>query len=402
MVLKDSGSDGIKKPLDTIKRNVLDSMQSQVEYFILGKIQSGEWKPSSKIPSERELSEKLELSRTTVRNAMQSLTERGFFDRRIGQGTFVRPGAASGAALSEALPARSAGLGASPGAGKGTLGYVICKERSVRKPISAEAFYFDVFAGIEEETVRSGRHMLFTYLDEGNAEELAAFRGFLSKVDGVVLEEARERPLLDMMVASGLPAVLLGPTAVHEQLDSVTMDLAGGVRKAVRYLRGLGHERIAIVNGPLQLESARIRFTAWKDEMEATGAGHDERRAESCEGWSAEAGYEAMERLILRCPELSAVFCANDLLAIGALSALTRRGLRVPEDVSVIGFDDSELARHSSPPLTSMRIYARDMAKSAVRRVLERIDGGALPPIRLEYPIDLIVRESCKEVKEGE
>ncbi|MDP3176820.1 MAG: GntR family transcriptional regulator, partial [Spirochaetaceae bacterium] len=384
------------------KRNVLDSMQSQVEHFILDKIQSGEWEPSSKIPSERELSERLELSRTTVRNAIQSLTERGFFDRRIGQGTFVRPGNAikfppSGSTASEA-PLR---VGVLP-AEKGTLGYVICKERSARKPISAEAFYFDVFAGIEEETVRSGRHMLFTYLDEGNAEELAAFRGFLGKVDGVVVEEARERPLLDMLVASGVPAVLLGPTAVHDRLDSVTMDLAGGVRKAVRYLREIGHERIAIVNGPLRLEPARIRFAAWKDEMEASGAGHDERRAESCEGWSAEAGFEAMERLIRRCPDLSAVFCANDLLAVGALSALAKRGSRVPDDVSVMGFDDTELARHSSPPLTSMRIYARDMAKSAVRRVLERIEGGVLPPIRLEYPIDLIVRESCKEVKEGE
>jgi LacI family transcriptional regulator len=429
MVAKIRGSEGNSKPLDTIKRNVLDSMQSQVEHFIIGKIQSGEWKPSSKIPSERELSERLELSRTTVRNAMQNLTDKGFFDRRIGQGTFVRPGALNGTALTGESPSSpagnsgSAGIGpgaspveasgnavvgpgtspaSSPGSSKGTLGYVICKERSVRKPISAEAFYFDVFAGIEEETVRSGRHMLFTYLDEGNAEEFVAFHSFLDKVDGVVIEEARERPLLDMVAASGLPAVLLGPTAVHERLDAVTMDLAGGVRKAVRYLRGLGHERIAIVNGPLQLESARIRFAAWKDEMEASGADHDGRRAESCEGWSAEAGYEAMERLIQRCPELTAVFCANDLLAVGALSALARRGLRVPEDVSVIGFDDSELVRHSSPPLTSMRIYARDMAKSAVRRVLERIDGGSLPPFRLEYPIDLIIRESCKEVKEEE
>ena len=78
---------------------------------------------------------------------------------------------------------------------------------------------------------------------------------------------------------------------------------------------------------------------------------------------------------------------------------MAKRGLRVPEDVSVVGFDDSELARHSAPSLTTMRIYSREMARSAVRRVLERIEGGALPPVRLEYPIDLIVRESCKEVK---
>ena len=68
-------------------------------------------------------------------------------------------------------------------AAKGTFGYVICKERSLRKPISSEAFYFDVFAGIEEESVRSGRHILFSCLDEQNAKELSSFRGFLENVD---------------------------------------------------------------------------------------------------------------------------------------------------------------------------------------------------------------------------
>jgi LacI family transcriptional regulator len=106
-----------------------------------------------------------------------------------------------------------------------------------------------------------------------------------------------------------------------------------------------------------------------------------------------------MDGLLDRRRDFTALFCANDLLAVGTLSALAKHGLRVPEDVSVVGFDDTELARHSSPPLTTMRIYSRDMARSAVKRVLERIEGGAMPPVKLEYPIDLIVRESCKEVK---
>ena len=373
------------EPQDTIRRNVQDSMQIQVENFILGKIESNEWPIGSKIPSERDLSMKLEVSRTTVRNAIQELTTRGMFDRKIGQGTFV-------------CRRLGAGQSAKPSA-KGTFGYVICKERSLRKPISSEAFYFDVFAGIEEESVRSGRHMLFSYLDERNADEVAAFRSFLDKVDGLVIEEARDPAFLDMIERSGVPAALLAPTATHERLDCVTMDIGAGVRKAIRFMTGLGHERIGIVNGPLSLESARVRFAAWKEEMRTMGGALDESLACGGEGWSAEAGYAAMDALIERRHDVTAVFCANDLLAVGALSALAKRGLRVPEDVSVVGFDDSELARHSAPSLTTMRIYSREMARSAVRRVLERIEGGALPPVRLEYPIDLIVRESCKEVK---
>jgi DNA-binding LacI/PurR family transcriptional regulator len=367
------------EPLDTIHRNVQDSMQTQVENFILGKIESDEWLVGSKIPSERDLSIKLEVSRTTVRNAIQQLTMRGMFDRKIGQGTFVRQRLG---AVQSARPAA-----------KGTFGYVICKERSLRKPISSEAFYFDIFAGIEEESVRSGRHMLFSYLDEHSAEEVAAFRSFLDKVDGLVVEEARDPAFLDLIERSGVPTALLAPTATHERLDCVTMDIGAGVRKALRFMRGLGHERIGIVNGPLGIESARVRFAAWKEETQ-----DDESLACGGDGWSAEAGYAAMDDLIDRRPDITAVFCATDLLAVGALSALARHGLRVPEDVGVVGFDDTELARHSSPPLTTMKIYSRDMARSAVRRVLERIERGALPPVRLEYPIDLIVRESCKEV----
>jgi Transcriptional regulators len=360
-------------------------MQTQVENLILDKIESGEWPVGSKIPSERDLSLELEVSRTTVRNAIQELTARGMFDRKIGQGTFVKQPASSGAA--EAKPVS-----------KAIFGYVVCKERSLRKPISAEAFYFDVFAGIEEESVHSGRHILFSYLDDKSAEEVAAFRGFLDKVDGVVIEEARESAFLDMVERSGVPAILLGPTATHDRLDCVTMDIGAGVRKAVAYLRGLGHEDIGIVNGPLAHDSARVRFSAWQEEMRSAGM-DDAGLACGGEGWSAEAGYAATRELFGRRKDVTALFCANDLLAIGALSALSKMGLKVPEDVSVVGFDDTELSRHAAPSLTTMRIYSRDMARSAVRRVLERIEVGSLPPVKLEYPIDIVIRESCKEVK---
>jgi DNA-binding LacI/PurR family transcriptional regulator len=205
-----------------------------------------------------------------------------------------------------------------------------------------------------------------------------------------------------MVKASGVPAVLMAPTAVLPELDLVTMDLASGVQKAIRYLRELGHTRIAIVNGPLRLDSARVRFLAWKEAMAEHGGSAEERLIDGDEGWTAEAGHAAMLRLLDRCPDLTAVFCANDLLAMGALSALYERTLRVPDQVSVMGFDDTALARHASPPLTTMRIYSRDMARSAARRLLERIESRGLPPVKTEFPIDLVLRKSCKEVTRRE
>jgi LacI family transcriptional regulator len=371
----------VKHADDVIQKNVLESMQIQVENFIRGRVGTGEWGLGAKIPSERELAERLDVSRTTVRNAVQALTALGLFERKIGQGTFVR-------ALppSEAAPARAV---------RGTLGYVICKERQLRKPLSTEAFYFDVFAGIEEETVKSGRHVLFTYLDDQNGDELEAFGAFLDKVDGLVLEEVRNPALLGNLAAWKMPAVLLAPTTVDPRLDLVTMDLASGAQKAVDYLRSLGHRVIGIINGPLRFESARVRFNGWRASMRALGGEPESRLVDGDLGWTPEAGFQAMTRLLDRCPDLTAVFCANDLLAIGALSALSRRGLRAPDDVSVVGFDDTELARHSAPPLTSMKIHSRSMARAAVRRVLERLETPDLPPVVVEFPIDLVTRESC-------
>jgi LacI family transcriptional regulator len=208
------------------------------------------------------------------------------------------------------------------------------------------------------------------------------------------VEEARNRDVLSMVKMAGVPAVLLAPTVPLEGLDLVTMDLGAGVKKAVRYLRSLGHERVAIVNGPLRLDSARIRFLAWKEAMSEDGGRVDEELVDGDEGWSAEAGYAAMGRLLDRRPDCTAVFCANDLLAIGALSALSERSIKVPDEVSVMGFDDTELARHSSPPLTTMRIYSRDMARGAAQRLIERVEGREAPPVRMEFPIDLVIRKS--------
>ena len=292
---------------NTIRRNVKDSYQAQVESFLLARIESDAWLVGAKIPSERELAAELEVSRTTIRNAVLALTARGLFERSVGQGTFVR---------------RKPAPRLEPRTSTGTLGYVVCKEKAARHPIASEAFYFDVFLGIEGETARSGRHTLFSYLDDYDAEEVQAFRTFLEKVDGIIVEEARNPKLLELVMTSRVPAVLLAPTETLEGLDLVTMDLAawgaeGGPLPARAGTRARGDRQ-----RPAAARIARIRYLAWKEAMEETGLVADERLVDGDQDWSAEAGHAAMGRLLERSPDLTAVFCANDLLAIGALSAL--------------------------------------------------------------------------------
>jgi DNA-binding LacI/PurR family transcriptional regulator len=277
----------------------------------------------------------------------------------------------------------------------GSIGYVICKEKASRKPISTEVFYFDVFSGIEEVTAESGRHVLFMYLDDFDQHELATFHTFLEKVDGLVIEEARNLSFLHDIKKSRVPTVLLAPTVSIEGIDLIAMDLAEGVGKAVRYLHGLGHERIAIINGPLHLDSAKIRYEAWEKTLGELGLSTERDLFAGGDGWTVETGFTAMQGLLEGNTCFTAVLCANDLIAIGALSALSQAQRSIPRDVSIMGFDDTELARLASPPLTSMKIYSRDMAHSAAQRLIERIGHHSLPPIRIEYPIDLVERQSC-------
>jgi LacI family transcriptional regulator len=135
--------------------------------------------------------------------------------------------------------------------------------------------------------------------------------------------------------------------------------------------------------------------------MEQLTGSVPEELAASNAGWTAEAGHRGMKELLEKSSRPTAVVCANDLIAVGALSAAVEAKLTVPDDISIIGFDDSEMAELSSPPLTTMKLYSRQMAHTAAKRLIERLEDATIPAIITEFPIDLIIRKSCREVKNG-
>lgn len=367
-------------------KDIKSSKQSQVEAFLLDMINTGVWTVGDKIQSERELSVELGASRTTIRNAVLSLTRKGIFERVTGQGTFVKR-----------IPYKDVDSPKAQ-AKTGNIGYIICKEKTVRIPLLQEAFYFDVFSGIAEVAAKNGRDVLFAYVDDFNPEESEHVETFLKKVDGVIIEEAFNVPFLDRIKTQGTPAVLFAPTAYVEGFDIITMNVRKGMKKAVEYLCSIGHSKIGIINGPLHLETAQQRFQGWQDAMREHVGDASEELIGGGKGWTADHGYHAMQELLQRQPRPTAVVCANELLAFGAMSAISEIGLKVPDDVSIIGFDDTYMAGLSNPPLTSMKIYSRQMANTATKRLFERMEDRNLPVITTEFPIDLILRKSCKEV----
>ena len=378
--------DCVEKEASVVIKDIRNSKQSQVEAFLLDMINTGVWKVGDKIQSERDLSVELGASRTTIRNAVLNLTRKGLFERVTGQGTFVKR-----IPYKEPEPSKTQ-------AKTGNIGYIICKEKAVQIPLLQEAFYFDVFSGIAEVAAKSKKDVLFAYVDDFNVEESEHFDTFLKKVDGVIIEEAFNVSFLERIKMQGTPAVLFAPTAYVEGFDIVTMDVRAGMKKAVEYFHSIGHSRIGIINGPLHLETARQRFQGWQDAVKEQMEEIPEALVGGGEGWTVDHGHRAMLELLRPQTRPTAVVCANELLAFGAMSAISESDLKVPEDVSVIGFDDTYMASLSHPSLTSMKIYSRQMAHTATKRLFERMEDHNLPAITTEFPIDLIIRKSCKEV----
>jgi DNA-binding LacI/PurR family transcriptional regulator len=189
-------------------------------------------------------------------------------------------------------------------------------------------------------------------------------------------------------LASAIPLVAVG-CGQNAPLPSVTIDNVGGAAQATRHLLDLGHETVHHVAGPDSWLDALQRVEGWRSTLRAAGA----RVPELLRGdWSARSGYEAGHRLARR-PEVTAVLCGNDPMALGVLRALTEGGRAVPGDVSVVGFDDVAEAAFFLPPLTTVRQDFAELGRRAVHLLLDRI-SGAEPAEVLPIAPDLVVRAS--------
>lgn len=211
-------------------------------------------------------------------------------------------------------------------------------------------------------------------------------------VDGaIVASHHREDGLESALIGAQIPAVFVGrPFNDSDDLRYVDMDNFEGGSVAGHHLIAQGRSRIGTVSGPLDMTAGVDRLAGWRTAMEA--AGLDAHRVEHAD-FTRDSGAEAMARLLVSAPDLDAVFVASDLMASGALRTLRDAGLRVPEDIAVVGYDDLGIAANSLPALTTVRNPVIELASAATRTVLELIAGEA-PPKRTSFPVQLVVRDS--------
>jgi DNA-binding LacI/PurR family transcriptional regulator len=225
---------------------------------------------------------------------------------------------------------------------------------------------------------------------------LEAVDRFLGQaVEGIVVI-APETPAVAALggLAADIPLVAVG-CGTHAPLPSVTIDNLGGAAQATRHLLDLGHQTVHHVAGPDSWLDAQQRVEGWRAALRAAGA----KEPELLRGdWSARSGYEIGHRLS-QMPEVTAVLCANDPMALGLLRAFAERGRAVPAEVSVVGFDDVPEAAFFLPPLTTVRQDFGELGRRAVQLLMERIVGGQSVQSVLPIAPDLVVRGSTAPVQ---
>ncbi|MEV6687212.1 LacI family DNA-binding transcriptional regulator [Streptomyces sp. NPDC051130] len=257
----------------------------------------------------------------------------------------------------------------------------------------AEPYFSDVVRGVGATLAETDVQLVLTLA--GGERERRRLAQYLSghRVDGVLLVSVHAGdPLPELLAELGIPTVISGRRSADEALPCVDSDNLAGAAGAVRHLLERGRRAIATITGPLDVYGAQCRLDGYRQALAAAGHPADEQLIAAGD-FTEEGGRRAMRELLERRPALDAVFAASDVMAAGARLELRAAGRRIPQDVALVGFDDSVVARHMDPPLTSVRQPIEEMGRTMARVLLERIAGGPADAA-VVLPTELVVRES--------
>ncbi|MER5552936.1 LacI family DNA-binding transcriptional regulator [Streptomyces sp. NPDC002793] len=263
----------------------------------------------------------------------------------------------------------------------------------------AEPYFSDIVRGVGAALADTEMQLLLTLA--GNDRERRRLAQYLTahRVDGVLLVSVHaDDPLPDLLEQLGMPSVISGRRHAAETLPSVDSDNFEGARAAVDHFIARGRRSIATITGRLDVYGAQRRLDGYRKALADAGLDPDERLIAPAD-FSEEGGARAMRELLERRPDVDAVFAASDVMAAGARQVLRESGRRIPDDVALIGFDDSAVARHMDPPLTSVRQPIEEMGRTMTRVLLQEIASRSSADTaegrpRIVLPTELVVRES--------
>ncbi len=328
-----------------------------------------------KLPPEPELAKRYDVSRMTLRRAIAGLVAEGFLTAQQGRGTFV---------VRDRI---------SPSTANRTIGLVI--DQRVLEG-HADPYFGAMIGSLASHLAKTTYSLVFA----GAPEELVPVTpgtGTRRPVSGIIAM-GFDRDSVWNMSMTRVPVVLLDSYPLPDR-TCVISDNRESIRLAVRHLTGLGHRRIAHIAGPPATVAGQERLQAWREAMAQAGLPAPDDQVEV--GWfTAPGGGEALQKLLTRSGEApTAVVCANDRMALGALRLANERGLRVPRDLSIIGFDNIDAAELAHPGLTTMAVPRDAMVTCAIDALVRELEqAGTTPTQTIRLPTSLVQRESTGPV----
>lgn len=268
----------------------------------------------------------------------------------------------------------------------GTVGIVVSRLGNPLYPLMLQT--------LGPKMVEAGLRMVVWSVDESD-EKFAVEAVKERSVDGVLMMTATaESSALREVVKSGLPVVLINRVVEGLPLDQVESDNRMGGALVAQYFVAAGRRRIALIGGPLAPSTIRNRDLGFREQLAALGAPLQKQLTTYVDTFSYQAGMAAATRLLERAAPPDAIFCANDVLGLGARDAARRLGVRVPEDLWLVGYDDIDMAAWDAFDLTTIRQPVDEMCQIATDLLVARIGGSAADPGKTVVPNDLIIRGS--------
>jgi LacI family transcriptional regulator len=265
-------------------------------------------------------------------------------------------------------------------------------------------FFPELIQSFEEVAVRNGYEILVSSSNSDPVVLTNCVRRMLErKVDGVaVMTFGEEETVLDQLVHRNVPIVLAEFQLDDPKASTILLDYSTGMIAAVSHLHALGHRSIAFLAGPHHLHSAVTRENEFRAAMQTAGLAVQKKWVIECDHTlkGGVAGFAQLQKLSAR---PTAIVCSNDMTAIGVLRAAYMDGLRVPQDLSVIGLDDIDFDEYTLPPLTSIRLSRTDLARAAFEALRAQIEDPANPRMTREFLVStsLVERESTAKPPAG-
>jgi LacI family transcriptional regulator len=260
-------------------------------------------------------------------------------------------------------------------------------------------FYAEALAAIELALIRAEYSPLFVSGHWREADERRCIEHLMSRrVQGIILVTSSLPDEAIQQLARRVPVVITGRAVAGERIHSLDVDSTAGARLATDYLIGQGHRKIAFITGPAGHSDAMQRLEGYRAALEAGGIAFSKRLVAAGD-YTDRGGFNAMNQLLDQGAEFTAVFGANDQSAYGAMLALHRRGLGIPDDVSLMGFDDLPTSSYIIPPLTTVHRSISTIGESAARAMIDLMEGRA-PVVRVNEAT-LAIRESTRPLFRG-